>query len=153
MKNYTKTVIIILIFITVFFLSNTVYNSFFNKNYKHLQDRVVEVVEKQDYIDFKDIIQKDWDQMYILDLRQDIDTYSSIYNIDFSTMNLPYRDRRHYQLIIFYKDNKMITYGYLTKDRIIVEINAERDIPMLRDDSKFNVRTFNNYEYTHILYK
>ncbi len=155
MKKHTNllavTLLLIIAFFVALFFYNIIYTSFYNTNYKHFQEEVLEVVEKQSYIDFKDIISKDWDEMYILDLRKDIDTYSNIYDIDFSNINLPFRDRDYYQLIIFYKDNKIISYGYLTIDRIILAINPEKDIPILRHNSKFNVKTDNNYRYT--LYK
>lgn len=155
MKKHTNLVTVTLLLIIAFFVAlffyNIIYTSFYNANYKHFQEEVLEVIEKQSYIDFKDIISKDWDEMYILNLRKDIDTYSNIYDIDFSNINLPFRDRDYYQLIIFYKDNKIISYGYLTIDRIILAINPQKDIPILRHNSKFNVKTDNNYRYT--LYK
>lgn len=147
MKSYIKILIIALLLIIVFIFSNIIYNSFFNTNYKYLEDKVLKVVEKQDYIDFKDIIRKDWDEMYILDLSKKIDTYSNIYNIDFSTINLPYRDRPHYQLIIFYKDKEIIRYGYLGKDKVVLQIDPDKDIVVPRNNSNFNVSTDNNYRY------
>jgi len=149
--RYNKKIFAIIILLGILFFANKVYNLSLNMNDKDFQDKVLAVVENQDYIDLKSIVTGDWDTMYILNLNEDLNLYSEKYNIDFSNINLPYRDRSFYQLIVFLKDGNVIKYGYLGTFIVYFQINSEKDRIVFNDDSKFRINKEIMYKY--ILHK
>lgn len=130
---------------------NLINQNSFSIRDRNLQRKILEKAKTEEYIDFKDILSKEWDTVLILDLNQNIEILSKQYNRDFSGIKLPYRDRRFYQLIIFYNENKIVKYGLVSIPEIQIELNSDKERILNREDSKFHIKE--NFEDNYTLYK
>ncbi|MDD4387516.1 MAG: hypothetical protein PHD15_07200 [Clostridia bacterium] len=130
-KHLLILAVLFLIVISILFYLNSVGEN------KMIREKTIKTAEDFNKIDFKEIVDFNWDTMYVFNpysnakdiLKKDgVSTYKSKFNIEYSDSVI---------MIAFVSENKLVTYIELPRN--YVQINSEHFLNFNVNEAEFDV--------------